>query len=60
MGLPDTYPFVLSKPVQDELRLIHGIVHERDAQQRVTLESGAARSSRARLVSSLAPALPGE
>jgi hypothetical protein len=64
MGLPDTYPFVLSKPVQDKLRFIHGVIHERDAQlvtlERATLESGAAKSSRARPVSSPAPALPGE
>jgi hypothetical protein len=34
MGLSDTYPFVLSKPVQDKLRFIHGIIQERgtDAQ----------------------------
>jgi hypothetical protein len=29
MGLPDTYPFVLSKPVQDKLRFIHGVIQER-------------------------------
>lgn len=70
MGLPDTYPFVLSRPVQEKLRFIHGLIHEQDAQtaaresamREPTLrelampESGAAKSSRAKQASSPVPA----
>jgi hypothetical protein len=28
MGLPDAYPFVLSKVVEDKLRFIHGLIHD--------------------------------
>jgi hypothetical protein len=29
MGMKDVYPFVLSLPVQDKLRFVHRVIHER-------------------------------
>lgn len=46
MGLPDAYPFVLSRPVQDKLRFIHQLI----------LEQGGPKSRRTTQASSLAPA----
>jgi len=51
MGLPDAYPFVVSRPVQDKLRFIHQLIHERPESP---------KSHRRTPASSRAPAPPGE
>lgn len=47
MGLPDAYPFVLSKPVHEKLRFIHNIIREHGARDATAGSRGVAPAANA-------------
>lgn len=58
MGLPDAYPFVLSKPVQEKLRFVHALIHEHAGNRAVSAGAGGAPATAAQGAAAPSAAAP--